>query len=171
MRIYNNNIPNLYSYGSIPHEYFRYPYIFKYLYRRKYELNNKRLDRIQKMIGKNIEISSMESLFLLTLYNENSLSGSEILKRLEKNLGEEWSPSPGATYKTVQSLEKKELIKETTEKENRKDQRIRTYSLTEKGKNLVPKITQRVNKVVQFAVKCCPECCEDDSIITKREEN
>lgn len=122
------------------------------------------------MIGKNIEISPMESLFLLILYNEGSLSGSEIVKRLEGELGKDWSPSPGATYKTVQSLEKKELIAETTETVKRKDQRIRTYSLTKRGKNLVPKVTQRVNKVVKFMVKCCPDCCEDFIVKSEKED-
>ncbi|MFX1250273.1 MAG: PadR family transcriptional regulator [Promethearchaeota archaeon] len=123
------------------------------------------------MLGKNLEITSMEALFLMVLYNTPSLSGSEIVQKLRTNLGEDWSPSPGATYKTVQSLEEKGLIKETTEEANRDDKRIRTYSLTLKGKEMVPKVTSRVRKIVIFTNECCPECCEGFSIVIPDDSN
>ncbi|MFX0061202.1 MAG: PadR family transcriptional regulator [Candidatus Hermodarchaeota archaeon] len=123
------------------------------------------------MLGKNLEITPMEALFLMVLYNTPSLSGSEIVQNLRSNLGEDWSPSPGATYKTVQSLEKKGLIQETTQKANRKDQRIRTYSLTAKGKVMVPEVTSRVRKIVIFTNECCPEYCEGISFGETNDSN
>ena len=121
------------------------------------------------MIGKQLEITPTESLFMMILHGSPSLSGSEIVKKLNDDLGEEWSPSPGATYKIVQSLEKKGFIKETTSVENRDDQRIRTYSLTTKGKAIIPKVTSRVKKVVVFMEECCPGCC-DGLIVVKKDE-
>jgi DNA-binding PadR family transcriptional regulator len=112
------------------------------------------------MFGKNLEITPMESLFIMVLNNTVSLSGSEIVEKITSDLGDEWTPSPGATYKIIQSLEKKGYIQETTQKTNPKDQRIRTYALTSKGKDILPKLTSRVRKIVIFTSSCCPECCE-----------
>ncbi|MFW9998449.1 MAG: PadR family transcriptional regulator [Candidatus Odinarchaeota archaeon] len=111
------------------------------------------------MLGKMMEITPTEALFLMVLHSTSSLSGSEIVQKLNEDLGKEWSPSPGATYKIIQSLEKKGLITETTE-ENRQDKRIRTYSLTARGRNMVPRVTSRIRKILIFASSCCPECSE-----------
>ncbi|MHA2298751.1 MAG: PadR family transcriptional regulator [Candidatus Hodarchaeales archaeon] len=123
------------------------------------------------MLGKKIEITPMESLFLMVLHKSVSLSGSEIVQKLKEDLGDEWSPSPGATYKIVQSLEKKGFIQETTENEKRKDQRIRTYSLTTKGREIVPIITSRVRKVVIFISSCCPDCRDGLAIDDEKKSN
>ena len=53
-------------------------------------------------------------------------------------------------------MEKKEYILETTKKEDREDQRIRTYTLTKKGKEILPKITSRILKIALFVDSCCP---------------
>ncbi len=123
------------------------------------------------MLGKQIDLSSTEALFLMVLYNSNSLSGSEIVQKLKQSLGEEWLPTPGATYKIVQSLETKGFLKETTKKEKRKDQRIRTYALTSEGKEMIPKVGSRFRKLVTFATECCPESCEGIIIIDKRDKS
>ncbi|MHA1127020.1 MAG: PadR family transcriptional regulator [Candidatus Heimdallarchaeota archaeon] len=108
------------------------------------------------MIGKGLEVTPMEAFFLMVLNNQTSISGSEIVQSIRDNLGLNWTPSPGATYKILQSMEKKEYIEETTQKEQREDQRIRTYNLTKKGKELLPIITSRILKIALFADSCCP---------------
>ncbi len=108
------------------------------------------------MFGKNLEITPMEALFLMVLNRGESISGSEIVQKINEDLGTDWSPTPGATYKIVQSLEKKEFIKETTASEHRKDQRIRTYTLTKKGQGMIPTIAFRIRKIVAFTEDCCP---------------
>ena len=68
----------------------------------------------------------------------------------------------------MQSLESKGYITETTELEKRDDQRIRTYALTAKGNDIVPKITSRILKLVSFVDECCPEGAK--VIIMKKED-
>ena len=120
------------------------------------------------LIGKDLEITSMQTLFLMAMNNEEALSGSEIVEKLEKGLGEEWIPTPGARYKILQSLEERKLIKETTEQEKRKDQRIRTYKLSSEGEEMVQKLSSRVTKLFLFMNSCCPGCCEDIDLRTIR---
>jgi DNA-binding PadR family transcriptional regulator len=108
------------------------------------------------MIGKGLEVTPMESFFLMILNSPTSLSGSEIVQNIKENLGINWTPSPGATYKILQSMEKKGYIEETTKTEEREDQRIRTYSLTSRGKEILPIITKRILKIALFADSCCP---------------
>ncbi|MHA2233136.1 MAG: PadR family transcriptional regulator [Candidatus Hodarchaeales archaeon] len=119
------------------------------------------------MLGKDLGITPVQSLFLLVLYNSPSLSGSEIVQKLSDDLGDDWTPTPGATYKIIQALQKEELIQETTDTENRKDQRIRTYSLTDKGKAMVTTVTARVSKIVSFMNTCCPEATENIIVVKK----
>ncbi|NHJ84979.1 MAG: hypothetical protein FK734_05925, partial [Asgard group archaeon] len=83
------------------------------------------------------------------------------------NLGLNWTPSAGATYKILQSMEKKELIFETTQKEDREDQRIRTYMLTDKGNETLPIITKRILKIALFVDSCCPELLNDDNSVIR----
>ncbi len=123
------------------------------------------------ILGKHLDITPTESLFLLVLHNQN-LSGTEIVKRVKEDLGEEWSPSAGATYKIIQSLEKKGYIQETTnKKEDTRDKRIRTYTLTDKGSSMVVKVTGRMRKMIGFVQQCCPEGDEEFIILKKSEKN
>ena len=109
------------------------------------------------ILGKNLEITPTEALFILVLHNQN-LSGSEIVKKVREDLGDEWSPSPGATYNIMKSLLDKDLIQETTNTdENKRDKRIRTYSLTDEGRSMVLKVTGRMRKMIGFVDQCCPD--------------
>ncbi len=119
------------------------------------------------MLGKDLEITPTQALFVIALYNSGSLSGSEIVHKIINDLGEEWSPTAGATYKLIQNLENKGLIEETTSEENRSDQRVRTYTLTSKGKGVVPQISNRFSKFLGFMLECCPDCCENIGIKDK----
>lgn len=123
------------------------------------------------MIGKDLNVTPMEAFFLMVLNTPESLSGSEIVTRIKENLGLNWAPSPGATYKILQSMEKKEFILETTKEEDREDQRVRTYKLSKKGKETIPIIASRIIKIALFVDECCPQNCVDDVVIKmKREE-
>lgn len=121
------------------------------------------------MFGKNLAVTPTESLFLLVLYNNTSLSGSEIVKYVKEDLGEEWSPTSGATYKIIRNLIEKGYIHETTEKEKKdRDKRIRTYTLTSEGKSMVIKIINRMRKMIGFMESCCPD--GNGIIILKKRE-
>ena len=116
------------------------------------------------MIGKNLEVSQLEALFLISLHSDENMTGSSIAKKIVEDLGEEWTPSSGAIYKTLDKLRNNGYIEDTTP-ENLDDKRVRTYSLTAKGKEIVPRVASRVQKIVLFVEDCCPDgCCSVDSL-------
>lgn len=124
------------------------------------------------MFGKNIEVTPTEALFLLVLYNHKNVSGSEIVNQVKGDLGEDWSPTPGATYKILQKLFQKGFILETTNTEEEdRDQRIRTYTLTSEGNIMVVKVISRMQKVIGFMDSCCPEGTDRIVILKKQEPN
>jgi DNA-binding PadR family transcriptional regulator len=93
------------------------------------------------------------------------MTGSSIAKKIIDDLGEEWTPSSGAIYKTLDKLRNNGFIRDTTP-EDLEDKRVRTYSLTEKGREIVPKVASRVQKIVLFVEDCCPDgCCTVDSLV------
>jgi DNA-binding PadR family transcriptional regulator len=110
------------------------------------------------MIGRNLEVSQLEALFLISLHNNERMTGSAIAKKISKDLGSDWTPSSGAIYKTLEKLKSNGFIEDTTS-ENMSDKRLRTYSLTIKGRQIVPRVASRVQKVVGFVEECCPGCC------------
>jgi DNA-binding PadR family transcriptional regulator len=115
------------------------------------------------VIGKNIEVSQLEALFLISLHSDENMTGSAVARKIVEDLGEEWTPSSGAIYKTLDKLRNNGFIKDTTPK-NLDDKRVRTYSLTKKGREIVPKVASRVQKIVVFVEDCCPDgCCSVDS--------
>jgi len=123
------------------------------------------------MFGKNLEVTPTEALFLLVLYNNKNISGTEIVNQVKEDLGEDWSPTPGATYKILHKLIEKELILETTNtKEEERDQRIKTYALSSEGESMVVKVIARMQKVIGFVDSCCPEDT-DRIIIMKKSES
>ena len=120
------------------------------------------------MIGKNLEITPTEALFLMILHRSPELSGVLIVKNLTNELGEDWCPSPGSTYKTISSLLKKGLVYDSTAEtgeekikaeHSSKYSLIKTYCLTSKGEEFLPKITNRLNKIILFAKECCSDSC------------
>ena len=119
------------------------------------------------MIGRNLEVSQMEALFLISLYkaknNKESMTGSEIAKKIIKDLGKDWAPSSGAIYKTLDKLKNNGFIEDTTTETMNDDKRLRSYNLTSKGRQIVPKVASRIQKFVLFVEDCCPGCCSIDS--------
>ena len=108
------------------------------------------------VFGKNLSLSPTKIIFLLILKNVNSLSGSEISDRIIQKIGIEWKPTPGTIYKILASLQDEEYIHETTNKENLNDQRIRTYCISDKGRELIPEVSSRFKKMLVFMNDCCP---------------
>jgi DNA-binding PadR family transcriptional regulator len=124
------------------------------------------------VFGKNLEVTPTEALFLLVLQNQSDLSGTEIVSMVKNELGKEWSPTPGATYKIIKNLLDKGYIDDTTNKdEENRDERIKTYSLTADGRNIVIKIVARMQKVVGFLDTCCPDGSGRIVIVNKSESD
>lgn len=103
------------------------------------------------------DITSSQSLFLFILYSNPSISASDIVNKIEKKVGPEWTPTPGARYKILQKLEKEKYIEETTDFENRIDKRRRTYRATAKGREMVKIQIERMNVMFEFITDCCPD--------------
>ena len=112
-------------------------------------------------IEKRLKLTPIQGMFLLAFHGKNSLTGVEVVNILKNNLGETSIPTPGATYKVLQYLVDEELIKETTKEEQRGDKRLRTYSITEKGENILKELIIASTKVYNFMNQCCPENCEE----------
>ena len=122
------------------------------------------------VIVKNDKVSPLQSMFLFVLRNSKALSGAEIVKRLEKDVGEEWVPTPGARYKILQYLEQENFIEKTIEKgEDPKDKRVSKYSLTKEGEKMVEELSKQMKKVYLFLSTCCPEYCDSVIVIKKGE--
>ena len=113
------------------------------------------------LILENSNITSSQSLFLFVLYSNPSLSGIQIVNKMQKKIGTDWIPTPGARYKILQKLEEKGLIEETTDYDNRKDKRIRTYKTTSNGVEMVKSQIERMNIMLEFITDCCPDYFQD----------
>jgi len=68
---------------------------------------------------------NLKLLALKYLKEDDKLSGTEIIQKLEKTTG--WKPSPGTLYPLLDNLEQKKLLK--SEKQGRQ----RKFQITEKG--------------------------------------
>jgi len=82
------------------------------------------------------------NFFVLMLLNQNSTHGYELIKKIEEKTSNQWKPSHGAIYKTLNDLEKKGYL-EAGEPGER--QQI-PYKLTGKGRKLVEKIRIQFRK-------------------------
>ena len=108
-------------------------------------------------LGKDIDITSIQAMFLCVLQGKNLQSGSEIVELLDSRLGSAWVPSAGGTYKVLAQLIKKGYIHEVTKEQERKDQRFRVYTLTKEGQQQVKEILERIQRVNMFISECCME--------------
>ncbi len=113
------------------------------------------------MITQSTDITPLQSLFLMVIKSsDGSVSGAEIVRTIRSQLGNQWVPTPGARYKVLKNLLEKGLIEETTQKEERDDQRVRTYSLTDAGLQKVKEVMEQATHVFKFMSSCCSEYCE-----------
>lgn len=70
---------------------------------------------------------------VLELLSERPLSGSEIMREIERRTNGYWRPSPGSVYPLLSWLQDNGLIRELIAQE----ERVRRYELTEEGKRLL----------------------------------
>lgn len=116
------------------------------------------------------DFTSIQTLFLFVLHKYPSLTGTEIVGIIEKEIGKDWVPSPGAIYKILKKLLKDGCIEETTDltklSEDQKRPYKRTYMLTSCGMKFVREQTDRMLRLVGFLYDCCPEYT-DSYVVTK----
>ncbi|MCE7736882.1 MAG: PadR family transcriptional regulator [Candidatus Heimdallarchaeota archaeon] len=113
---------------------------------------------VPMIVDKSIPLTSAQSIFLMVLKGEGRpMSGKEIVDMVELKLGENSIPTPGAVYKILNHLEvKKKYIKETTTKmQKQEDGRIRYYTLTDLGNQMVANIYEHVKNIFSFMCYCC----------------
>ena len=103
------------------------------------------------------EFTSIQTIFLFVLHRHPSITGSEIVNVIEKEIGKDWVPTPGAIYKVLKKLVKEGCIEETTDELNLSDGRKKTYKLTDCGVDFVRKQSDRMLRLVTFLNDCCPE--------------
>jgi DNA-binding PadR family transcriptional regulator len=70
---------------------------------------------------------------VLELLSERPLSGSEIMREIERRTNGYWRPSPGSVYPLLSWLQDNGLIRELIAQE----EGVRRYELTEEGKRLL----------------------------------
>ena len=110
---------------------------------------------IQETSSINItEYTSIQTLFLFVLHKHPSITGSQIVEVIEKEIGKDWVPSVGAIYKILKKLVKDGCIEETTNELNLSDGRKKTYKLTEGGISFVKQQSDRMFRLVAFLYYC-----------------
>jgi len=87
-------------------------------------------------------------LVLLSSLEKNDLSGSELMKKVEKEFG--WKPSCGSVYPMLNSLENENLAKVTNSNDK---YHKKVYSLTTKGKAEIKKKKSQRNNLADEVVK------------------
>ena len=111
------------------------------------------------------EYTSIQTLFLFVLHKHPSITGSQIVEVIEKEIGKDWVPTAGAIYKILKKLVKDGCIEETTSELNLSDGRKKTYKLTACGLSFVKKQSDRMLRLVAFLYDCCPEYTDDFKIV------
>ena len=111
------------------------------------------------------EYTSIQTLFLFVLHKHPSITGSQIVEVIEKEIGKDWVPTAGAIYKILKKLVKDGCIEETTSELNLPDGRKKTYKLTTGGVSFVKQQSDRMLRLVAFLYDCCPEYSDDFKIV------
>ena len=123
------------------------------------------MSQIEENTSRNVsEFTSIQTIFLFVLHKHPSITGSEIVSIIETEIGKDWVPTAGATYKILKRLLKLGCINETTVTENT-DGRKRTYELSSCGKAFVKDQTERMLRLVGFFYDCCPEYATDYQVL------
>lgn len=76
--------------------------------------------------------------YILELLDKRPLSGSEIMKEIEKRTGGLWRPSPGSVYPLLMWLQDNKYVEEAPSEEIG----IKRYTLTEEGRLLLKKLRE-----------------------------
>ncbi len=89
------------------------------------------------------KIRGLFKYLVLYLLKDEPLHGYEIIQRVSKLLGEEYEPSPGIVYPTLQLLEDMDCV--ASEKVSRKT----VYHITEKGRKVLEEHSDEINLLMQ----------------------
>ena len=81
------------------------------------------MSQLEENIPSVSDFTSIQTLFLFVLHKHPSMTGSEIVEVIEKEIGKDWVPSPGTTYKILKKLVREGCIEETTDELNLLDGR------------------------------------------------
>ncbi|MFX1427805.1 MAG: PadR family transcriptional regulator [Promethearchaeota archaeon] len=105
-----------------------------------------------------IKIQSITRFYiLLLLKSKNEITGYQILKSLEKDLGT--TASPTSIYDFLKDLKSKEYIEALEKSES---ERSRGFKLTSSGMKFVDRIFTRFNNLIEGAIqsklKICASC-------------
>ena len=111
------------------------------------------------------EYTSIVTLFLFVLHKHPSITGSQIVEVIEKEIGKDWVPTAGAIYKILKKLVKDGCIEETTSELNLPDGWKKTFKLTTGGVSFVKQQSDRMLRLVAFLYDCCPEYSDDFKIV------
>lgn len=103
------------------------------------------------------ELTSIQTIFLFVLHRHPNSTGTDIVSIIEKEIGKDWIPTPGATYKILSRLHSAGCIIETTDLNNSTDGRKRTYELSQCGYDFVKQQSDRMLRLVGFLYDCCPQ--------------
>jgi len=100
-------------------------------------------------------ITRLQFLFLMIIYqNGDFISVEDIFTTIQMNLpGHE--PSTGAIYKTLNTLNKRCLIKKRVQET---DKRIKHYIITDKGRYILQKLYFEHLRFMKFMQKYCASC-------------
>jgi len=95
----------------------------------------------ESLFKKQLHIRGMLGFWIIFLLNKKPMNGYEIMKTVEKHTGY-WKPTTGAVYPVLKKLKEKGIVK-VREDGARKQ---KTYSLTEKGKQITGQMTDNIMK-------------------------
>jgi PadR family transcriptional regulator, regulatory protein PadR len=85
-----------------------------------------------------ISTTSLMKLFILTLLEEGSHYGNQIIDEIKLRLQGKWEPSPGMIYPLLRDLESEGFIKGWWEEPDKKS--IRHYRITTEGSEHLKKL-------------------------------
>ncbi len=88
-------------------------------------------------------IRGLFKYLVLHLLKDEPLHGYEIIQRISNLLGEEYEPSPGIVYPTLQLLEDMDCV--VSERIDRKT----VYHITEKGRKVLEEHRDEINLLLQ----------------------
>lgn len=97
------------------------------------------------------------NFFVMMILSQNSTHGYELIKKIEEKTLNQWKPSHGAIYKTLNELEKKGYLQahETGERHQKR------YVLTQKGKDFAEHISRDFKNFLKAYIQIIQE---DDNI-------
>ena len=102
-----------------------------------------------------IKIQSLTRFYiLLLLKSKDTITGYQIIKRLEKDLGT--TASPTSIYDFLKDLKSKKYIEDL---ERSKSERSKGFKLTSSGENFINRIFSRFNNLIEVAVQSKLEIC------------